>query len=318
MRAAIAMGCDISQDTIDIQLIDNKGNYLDYLKIGNNEKGFNKLIKKLPNPSDYHICMEATGNYYENFADFMVEHGYEVTVVNPLKISKFAESEFQKTKTDKQDSKLIAEYCLEKLVNRNKKGTYRKPTEQQYQAKRLISYISQLKCQKTMLKNRISSSKDDFITRELEKQLADVVNYLKAAEGKLTELTKSEAKENLKTIPAISETTAQILIHYLSMYQFETANKFVAFAGLSPQHRKSGTSVNKKEKLIRYGNRLLKSALYMPAVSAYRLGVFKSFTDGLERKGKAGKLMIVAIMRKLAALAWTLYNKGEVYKEKCI
>ena len=45
--------------------------------------------------------MEATGNYYENFADFLVENGFQVTVANPLKISKFAETEFQKTKNPK-------------------------------------------------------------------------------------------------------------------------------------------------------------------------------------------------------------------------
>ena len=97
------------------------------------------------------------------------------------------------------------------------------------------------------------------------------------------------------------------------MFDFKTANKFTAFAGLSPQQRKSGTSVNKKEKLSRYGNRILKTALYMPAVVAYRMGVFKKLTDRLEKKGKSGKVVIVAIMRKLAVLAFNLYTKGQVY-----
>lgn len=317
--AQIAIGCDISHKTIDIQLIDKQGNELSYVKISNNEKGFEKLKQMLPeNPKTYHVCMEATGNYYESFADFMAERGYQVTVVNPLKIKKFAESEFQKTKTDKQDAKLIARYCQQKLLATNTVGTYQKPTEQQYQTKRLLSYLNELKQQQTALKNRQKSTKDNFIHTELEKQLNDIKSYIKTAEQKLAELTDSEAKERLKSIPAISETTAQVLFHFLNMFAFESANKFVAFAGLSPHQAKSGTSVKRKEQLSRYGNRLLKSALYMPAVVAYRLGVFKRFTDSLERRGKRGKLVIVAIMRKLAALAWTLYTKGEAYRKPMV
>lgn len=305
----IAVGSDISQKTIDVQILDENETYI---KIQNNEIGFNKLLKKLSdNPCNYHFCMEATGNYYENFADFLVENGFQVTVANPLKISKFAETEFQKTKTDKQDCKLIAQYCQEKLLKKH--GTYKKPTEQQYQVKRLLSYINQLKQQKIALMNRQKNCKDEFIEIELKKQLVELKAHIKTAESKLSELTKSEEKDRLKTIPAISETTARVLVHFLTMFDFKTANKFTAFAGLSPQQRKSGTSVNKKEKLSRYGNRILKTALYMPAVVAYRMGVFKKMTDRLEKKGKSGKVVIVAIMRKLAVLAFNLYKKGQVY-----
>ncbi|WII92511.1 transposase [Kingella negevensis] len=314
--AQIGLGCDISQKTIDIQLIDNQGNLINYCKINNNQSGFEQLIDLLPeNSHHYHICMEATGNYYEHFADYMVEQNYQVTVVNPLKIKKFAESEFQKTKTDKQDAKLIAQYCQEKLLNKGKAGTYRKPTEQQYQVKRLLSYIHELKQQKTALKNRYCSSKDDFIIAELQKQIEQTNGYIQSAEQKLTELTNSEAKQRLKSIPSISETTATILIHYLTLFDFKSGNKFVAFAGLSPHQAKSGTSVNRKEKLTRYGNRILKTALYMPALVAYRMGVFKNFVDNLKKRGKSGKLIIIAIMRKLAMLAWTLYTKNEEYRK---
>lgn len=49
----------------------------------------------------------------------------------------------------------------------------------------------------------------------------------------------------------------------------------------------------------------------MPAVVAYRLGLFKALSERLERKGKSKKLVIAAIMRKLACLAFTLWQKKE-------
>ena len=52
----------------------------------------------------------------------------------------------------------------------------------------------------------------------------------------------------------------------------------------------------------------------MPAVVAYRLGLFRALSDRLERKGKSKKLVIAAIMRKLACLAFTLWQKKEYYR----
>lgn len=54
------------------------------------------------------ICMEATGAYSIPLAEFLVEQGYRVSVVNPAKIHAFAKSELSRAKTDKADAKLIA------------------------------------------------------------------------------------------------------------------------------------------------------------------------------------------------------------------
>ena len=72
-----------------------------------------------------------------------------------------------------------------------KHGTYKKPTEQQYQVKRLLSYINQLKQQKIALMNRQKNCKDEFIEIELKKQLVELKAHIKTAESKLSELTKS-------------------------------------------------------------------------------------------------------------------------------
>lgn len=301
------IGCDVSKDSIDIYLISTKGHF----KISNNEKGFSKFIDKVPDKNS-HICMEATGNYYEDFADFLSYQGYQVSVINPLKIKDYVRSKFSRTKTDKQDAKLIAQYCLE----HNPKADYKAPTQQQYQAKRLISHIKQLNHQKVSLKNRIQNSKDDFVTEQLKKQLIDTDNYLKACNERLEKLSDNETTNHIDTIPAIGKTTAAVLAHYLTFYRFESANKFVAFAGLAPEKYESGKSVKKRDRLSSLGNRTVKKALYMPAVVAYRIGLFQNLVDRLKKKGKSNKVIIVAIMRKLACLAFTLWQKGEKYQCK--
>jgi hypothetical protein len=56
--------------------------------------------------------MEATVAYSIPLAEFLIESGYRVSVVNPAKIHAFAKSELSRAKTDKADAKLIARHCL--------------------------------------------------------------------------------------------------------------------------------------------------------------------------------------------------------------
>ena len=114
--------------------------------------------------------------------------------------------------------------------------------------------------------------------------------------------------QNLQTIPAIGKETAVILLRHLTDKNFETANKFVAFAGLSPKIEQSGTSVNKKGRLSRYGHRQLKRALFMPALVAYRMNVFPQLVRNLEAAKKPKMIIIVALMRKLAKIAFYIHK----------
>ena len=52
----------------------------------------------------------------------------------------------------------------------------------------------------------------------------------------------------------------------------------------------------------------------MPALVATRINpVFKRFADILKAKGKAPKVIIVAVMRKLIVLAYTLLKSGRTF-----
>lgn len=107
--------------------------------------------------------------------------------------------------------------------------------------------------------------------------------------------------------------TAAVLFQYLTSSKFETSNKFAAFAGLSPQQKESGTSVRGKGKLTKFGNRKLRTALFMPAMVAYRIRAFPDFIKRLEAKKKPKKVIIAALMRKLAVIAYHVHKKGENY-----
>ena len=251
--------------------------------------------------------MEATGIYYEKASEYLSAL-YTVYVINPLKIKEYAKSQFSHTKTDKADSKLIAEFAgrhLDKL-------TPFRPSENPTLCK-LINLLQQLKEQQKETQNRLHTAKDIYIksTHEAIIELLEekIDQTSKRIEGMIKQKESLNIEyQNLQTIPAIGKETAVILLRHLTDKNFETANKFVAFAGLSPKIEQSGTSVNKKGRLSRYGHRQLKRALFMPALVAYRMNAFPQLVSNLESAKKPKMIIIVALMRKLAKIAFYIHK----------
>lgn len=307
-----AAGLDISKDTIDAAVV--IGDSVQTKKYSNDETGIQQLETWLQTFEDLPVCMEATGNYYEAVADYLAER-HTVYVVNPLKISKYAESRFARTKTDKQDAKLIAEYCQtakeKDLIHRSK------PTDAQYKLARLTAAYAQISQECTAMKNRHEAAKDSEVRDIFKNIIRHLQTQLKTLKTQIQKQTQTPQYQpqikRLETIPAIGRLTAAVLLQYLTSADFKTPNKFAAFAGLNPQQKQSGTSVKGQEKITRYGNRKLRTALFMPAMVAYRMKAFPAFIARLEAKNKPKKVIITALMRKLAVIAYHVHKKGEDY-----
>ena len=302
------IGLDVSKDTIDATLITTKGSK-DYIKISNNNEGFENLINwiKTKRIRKIAISMEATGIYYEQAAEYLSVL-YTVYVINPLKIKEYAKSQFSHTKTDKADSKLIAEFANRHLD----KLTSFRPSENPTLYK-LINLLQQLKEQQKETQNRLHTAKDIYIKSTHEAIIELLEEKIDQTSKRIEGMIKQKASlnieyQNLQTIPAIGKETAVILLRHLTDKNFETANKFVAFAGLSPKIEQSGTSVKKNGRLSQYGHRQLKRALFMPALVAYRMNVFPQLVSNLEAAKKPKMIIIVALMRKLAKIAFYIHK----------
>ena len=98
------VGIDVSKATLDV-CADAKT----VCRYENQEKGYRKIIATLP-PNSWCV-MESTSTYGYRFADYFISHGFTVSVVNPLSVKRFAQMNLSRTKTDKADAKLIAEYA---------------------------------------------------------------------------------------------------------------------------------------------------------------------------------------------------------------
>jgi len=110
------LGVDISKDKFDAYCIDMNGEKQFYLSCSMDRTGFEKLVSRMESLSmpreSLLIGMESTACYHINLFSFLLAGGYTVVLINPLLISNFVKMQLRKTKTDKKDALVIAQFLL--------------------------------------------------------------------------------------------------------------------------------------------------------------------------------------------------------------
>jgi transposase len=95
---------------------------------------------------------------------------------------------------------------------------------------------------------------------------------------------------------------------------FSSPKSVAAFAGLSPRQHLSDTSVRGRSRLSKPGSARLRTALYMPAISAKQHNpVLSAFAQRLLNAGKPKMAMLAAVMRKLLLLAFAILKSGHPF-----
>ena len=112
MSMSLCVGIDIAKLKFDVAVL--VGSKWRTRQFDNNATGFAgclRWVQSLAGNVPLHICMEATGIYYEAPAMYWVEHGVTVSVVNPFQIAQFAKATGERNKTDRQDAKTITRFA---------------------------------------------------------------------------------------------------------------------------------------------------------------------------------------------------------------
>jgi transposase len=110
-----SLGIDISKLKFDLCLSRQGGKFRHKL-FSNSPSGLSQLSAWLAKQKveQVHACLEATGTYGEALATYLHEVGHLVSVVNPAVIKAYSQSRLSRTKTDKADATLIAQFCSER------------------------------------------------------------------------------------------------------------------------------------------------------------------------------------------------------------
>lgn len=109
------IGIDVGKDKHAIAVMGEDGELVLKPQMFNGDaEGFAKLERWLGEPGDALVGLEATGHYWKNLVATLLAWGFGVVLLNPLRTRRFAESDLQRTKTDKIDAQTIARMLREK------------------------------------------------------------------------------------------------------------------------------------------------------------------------------------------------------------
>jgi len=318
METKVTVGIDISKGSFDVALpIKNKEGYAHY-KFSNNAQGFAKFSKHLEAESN--CIMEASGVYYLQLAVYLHHQGMRVSVVNPLTIKRFSQMRLMRTKTDKKDAAIIAEYGkVEKPLQ------WKPRAEHMLQMQQLQALQDSFTRQLIRLKNQQeafvnSGIKNKLSAKILKKEIEHISKQINLVEEELEKITlqfHQDLFERLKTIKGIGKRAAMTLILITDGFtRFENSKQLCAYVGLSPRIFESGTSVKGKVKICKMGMARMRKLLYLCAMRARTCNkTCKEMFERLTERGKNGKLAIIAIANKLLRQAFVIGKGQMIYKE---
>jgi transposase len=315
MMTSTVLGIDISKKDFHAVLLKEESASKPK-KFANNTEGFESLHRWLvqQNVVQLHACMEATSIYGEAVAEFLHEKGYQVSIVNPVRIKGFAKSQLLRTKTDSVDAALIARFCA---AVKPSPWTPSAPEVKELQA--LLRRLESLKEMETQERNRLETA-----TATVAQLTQSHLEYLIEQQKLIKQLIGDhfdqhphlkQQRDLLTSIPGIGEQTAGVLLAEIGRIEdYSSARQLAAHAGLTPCERSSGTSVHGKTRLSCTGNVRLRKALYLPAVVAMRHNpLLKAMSERLLGRGKVKMQVIGALMRKLVHLAFGILKSQKPF-----
>jgi len=310
----VAIGIDIAKAHFDVARLGADGKYK-HKKFANTQEGFALLAEWLAGfcPEAAHLCMEATGAYSLPLAEFLVEQGFHVSVVNPAKIAAFGKSELSRAKTDKADAKRIARYALAM-----RPAPWTPPPTEIRELQALLRRLESL-----LEMQRMEANRQDTASPVVVGSIQAVIATLDKEIEAVREAIRRHLDGNpglkqraglLESIPGVGTATAAWLLTLLSEHHgFGDAKQAVAFAGLAPRLRQSGQWAG-KTRLSKTGDPLLRKALYMPALAAMTFNpAIRAFCQRLKANGKPGKAYVCAAMRKIIHIAFAILKSGKPF-----
>lgn len=311
-----SVGIDVSKDQLDVVVM--QAEVEQHLKVENAPKGYKALVKNLHRlgVKDGRVCMEATGTYYEGVAQHLHEAGYRVSVVNPAWIKDYGKGQGRRNKTDRLDAWLIADYC------RTQQPVEWMPPSPEMRQLRSMShrYDSLMK----MRQQEINRLKSGAYGPEMVAHTQQVMAYLQQQMTDIERLIHAHIKAHralqrlchlLTSIPGIGLKTAWRLLAEIPDFSlFSSARQLAAFAGLTPEHFESGSSVRGKSRLTRFGNRRLRTALFFPALVALRSHpFFRAFSQRHLDHAACKMQMVAIVMHKLIRIVFGVLKSGQPF-----
>jgi len=267
------------------------------------------------------VCLESSGLYGLDLAlALSAATGIEVMVANPRAVRHFAHALMKRSKNDPIDATVLEEFAARMPFQ-----VWNPPSAAALALHALARRLRELVQIQTAEKNRqhaagLSQATPAVVRRDLARSLRAQQRAIERLTAQACKLIAQDPQlrerfELLDSVPGIGESSAVQLLGELAVLAPDLdARQWVAYAGMDPREYSSGSSVHRKIRISKAGNKHLRHSLFMPALVAVKHDPYlAAFYQHLLAQGKFKMQALVAVMRKLLHALHAMFKNHQPY-----
>jgi transposase len=307
------IGVDVSQDYLDVYVRPVGCRQ----RFANTTAGILELIAWVRPHAAERIVFESTGPYQKAAVGALLAEGLPAVVVNARQVRDFAKAMNYLAKTDTIDAAVIAHFAevatttvrpLESQEIRDLRELY----------DRRGQLVRMLAAEKNQRHSATVAQTSPKVLKSIEKHIDFLEGHIHDLEERMDRIISTSATfqardQILQTITGIGPQVSRTLLAHLPELGRYSRQAIAALVGLAPFNDDSGD--HKGQRHIRGGRSKVRVGLYQAAIAAIRhCPNMKAFYASLKARGKASRVAIIAIARKLLVLANALIRDMVPYK----
>lgn len=309
----VIVGVDVSQDHLDVHVRPTAA----AKRFANTAAGIAEFVAWVQPLGADRIVFESTGPYQKAAVGALLAQQLPAVVVNARQVRDFAKAMNYLAKTDKIDARVIAHFgevatTTVRPLEAQELRDFRDLYDRRGQLVRMLATEKNQRHSATVgqVSSKVLKNIDKHIDY-LENQIADLEQRL---DGLIESSPTFQARnEILQTITGIGPQVSRTLLAHLPELGKYNRQTIAALAGLAPFNDDSGD--HKGPRHIRGGRSKVRVGLYQAAIAAIRhCQRTKTFYAALKARGKASRVAIIAVARKILVLANAMIRDMAPYK----
>jgi len=302
------IGIDVSKATLEVAVYHGPWRQFD-----NTVAGHRKLAAWLKPLAVRRVVLEPTGGYEQQVLDALHAAGLPVVRANARQVRDFARATGQLAKTDRLDAAVLAQ--IAQVLDL---PLYQPAHPWQ---RRLAEYVQSRRQVVQMLvsaEQQLGWVKDRQLRGALQANVLQLTKSKAFLDQQIAQQVRQQPQlEAIQTLKGVGPVLLAVLASELPELGRLDGKAIAKLVGVAPLARDSGTLRGTRS--IWGGRADIRQALYMSALSALRYEPrLRQFYQSLRARGKAAKVAIVAVMRKMLVIlnarardAWTVLPAGE-------
>jgi len=307
------IGVDVCQDYLDVYVRSTGLRR----RFANTPAGIAELLAWVRPLAAERILLESTGPYQKAAVGALLAAGLPAVVVNARQVRDFAKAMNYLAKTDRIDAAVIAHFgeVARTTVRPLESQEIRDLRELYDRRGQLVGMLAMEKNQRHSARVAQASAK---VLRSIDQHIDYLEGQIRDLEQRMDRIIESSAafrarNEILQTITGIGPQVSRTLLAYLPELGQYSRQKITALVGLAPFNDDSGSHTGARH--IRGGRNKVRVGLYQAAIAAIRhCPRMKAFYAALKARGKASRVAIIAVARKLLVLANALVRDMVPYR----